>query len=395
MKKVLVIGAGFLQRFVIQKAKAMGYYTLAVDGNPNAVGFADADEYAAVNIVDQEAVCAYAREKQVDGVLTAATDYGVLAAAYTARELGLPGIDYTAAQRIKNKYQVRKCLFEAKADDTPLAHEVSDDTDLAALANTVQYPVMVKPCDGSGSRGANRVDSADAFAAACREAMESSLTHKATVEPFIQGQEYGVESFVENGNIHVMAVMFKHMTKPPYYAELGHAVPSGLSPAMEQEVIGCVKKALVALDVNFGSVNMDLLITQEGSVHIIDIGARMGGNLIGSHIVPIGTGIDYMANMIRAAVGDPVEFTPKAQPSAVATRLLALQPGVVAQLPDFEKIENANKVTILHHLAVGQEIMPYRTNLDSCGYVVAVDPCVQKAVENAKTGLEAVEKAIY
>ena len=40
MKKVLIVGAGFLQRFVIRRAKELGYYTLAVDGNPEAVGFA-------------------------------------------------------------------------------------------------------------------------------------------------------------------------------------------------------------------------------------------------------------------------------------------------------------------------------------------------------------------
>ena len=234
MKKVLVIGAGFLQRFLIQKAKAMGYYTLAVDGNPNAVGFADADEYAAVNIVDQEAVLAYAREKEIDGVLTAATDYGVLSASYVARELGLNGISYQAALRIKNKYQVRQYLFDAGADDTGRAHQVDEDTDIIRLAEEICYPVMVKPCDGSGSRGASKVENRETFATACQAAMAQSLTHKATVEPFIVGQEYGVESFVENGSIHVLGVMYKWMTQPPAYAELGHAIPSGLPEETER-----------------------------------------------------------------------------------------------------------------------------------------------------------------
>lgn len=39
MKKILIIGAGFLQSFVIRKAKEMGYETLTVDADPNAVGF--------------------------------------------------------------------------------------------------------------------------------------------------------------------------------------------------------------------------------------------------------------------------------------------------------------------------------------------------------------------
>lgn len=394
MKKLLVIGAGFLQRFVIQKAKQMGYYTLSVDGNPNAEGFADADEYAPVNIVDQEAVCAYAREKGVDGVLTAATDYGVLAMSYTAQELGLPGINYAAALRIKNKYEVRKCLFEAGADDTGLSHEVSESTDIVKLATEVNYPVMVKPCDGSGSRGAAKVETAADFAAACKEAMDCSLTHKATVEPFINGREYGVESYVYHGDIHVMAVMQKWMTQPPYYAELGHAIPSGLSEQMEEKVIACVTKALKALGVNHGSVNMDLLITEAGSVHIIDIGARMGGNLIGSHIIPLGTGVDYMANMIRGAVGDSVDFTP-GEKTAVATRLLAFGEGAVKQLPDFMALEKDHGVEIRHHLTLGQKVNEYHTNLDGCGYVVATDDTVVAAARKAESVRKHIEQYIF
>jgi len=386
MKKVLVIGAGFLQRYVIRRAKELGYYTLAVDGNPNAVGFADADGYAAVNIVDQEAVCAYAREKQVDGVLTAATDYGVLAAAYTARELGLPGIRYDAAKRIKNKYEVRRRLHEAGADDTGLAHEVRETTDLAALSAKVTYPVMVKPCDGSGSRGAAKVETADQFAQACQGAIAESLSRKATVEPFITGQEYGVESFVDSGNIHVLAVMYKWMTQPPAYAELGHAVPSGLSPELEDKIIACVKKAIQALEINFGSVNMDLLLTPQGTVHIVDVGARMGGNLIGSHIIPLGTGVDYIGNMIRGAVGDPCDFTP-GQKHAVATRLLALTPGTVATVPDMTQF-TAENVQIEHHIAVGDVIRQYHTNLDGMGYVVCTGECAAEKAEKVKNAID-------
>ena len=103
MKKLLVIGAGFLQDFVIQKAFAMGYETLAVDADPNAVGFTHANKYAVINIVDEKACLEYAKAEKIDGVLTAATDYGVLTASYIAEHLGLPGLKYDVAKLIKNK----------------------------------------------------------------------------------------------------------------------------------------------------------------------------------------------------------------------------------------------------------------------------------------------------
>ena len=382
MKKILIIGAGFLQDFVIQKAKDMGYCVLAVDANPEAVGFAHADEHAVINIVDENACLEYARGHKVDGVLTAATDYGVLSASYVAEQMGLPGIKYSSAKRVKNKYQVRKCLYDAKADDTGLAYEISSKEDIESIKACVNYPVMVKPCDGSGSRGAARVDSEKDFYSACVDALNESPSHKVTVEPFIVGREYGVESFVENGNIHIMAVMQKDMTDPPYYAEIGHAIPSGLNNEMESKVKNCVRKAITALEINFGSVNMDLLITENGNVHIVDVGARMGGNLIGSHLVPIGAGIDYIGNMLKAAVGDECDFTPVNKCIPVASRLLALQPGVVEALPDFYDI-SAEDTIIEHHLSVGDTINPYRTNLDGCGYVVCTAQNMEQAKEKA------------
>ena len=102
MKKILIIGAGFLQSFVLQKAEQMGYKTLTVDADPNAIGFKDADKYKVINIIDEQACFEYAKEEQVDGVLTAATDYGVLTAASIAEKMTIPGISSDTAKLVKN-----------------------------------------------------------------------------------------------------------------------------------------------------------------------------------------------------------------------------------------------------------------------------------------------------
>ena len=215
MKKLLVIGAGYLQDFVIRKAVEMGYETLAVDGDSNAIGFKHAHKYAVVNIVDEKACLAYAQREHINGVLTAATDFGVLSAAYVAQEMGLPGLNYDVAQLIKNKYRVRKCLYENHVDDTEQAYEVSSNTNIDDLAKKLKYPVMVKPCDGSGSRGASRVDKPENLRQACEYAMNGSITHRAEIETFITGLEYGAESLVVDGQIHVLAIMKKWMTNRP------------------------------------------------------------------------------------------------------------------------------------------------------------------------------------
>jgi biotin carboxylase len=394
MKKLLVIGAGFLQNFVIQKAVSMGYETMTVDADPDAIGFQHAHKYAIVNIVDEKACLEYARAEKIDGVVTAATDFGVLSAAYVAKELGLPGLKYEVAQLIKNKYRVRKCLFEAHVDDTEQAYEVNESTDIDALAQKLTYPVMVKPCDGSGSRGASRVNNSEELPQACTYAMNGSITHRAEIETFIIGQEYGAESLVVDGEIHVLGIMKKWMTEPPYYAELGHAMPCGLPEEVEKKARECVKNAISALGINFGSVNMDMLITPDGKVYIIDIGARMGGNMIGPCIIPYGTGVDYVGAMIQNAVGDPVDLTVR-EHSAVATKLLAFEEGVVRKLPDMKMIEKQYDVEIYHHMTEGLKVNEYHTNLDGCGYVVAKGATAEETEMRAATVLDAIRRIAF
>lgn len=370
MKKILIIGAGFLQDFVIQRARKLGYYTIAIDGSAEAIGLQHADKGAVINIVDEQACYEFAEEEGIDGILTVATDFGVLSTSYIAEKLGLPGLKYESAKRIKNKYEVRKRLIEAHVDDTHEAYEVDKDSVLKDL--TIHYPVMVKPCDGSGSRATRRVDCLEELKSACADAIATSRIHRALIEAFVVGREYGAESIVVNGEIHVLGIMKKWMTDPPYYAELGHQIPSELPTETEQKARACVEKAIRVLEINHGAVNMDLIISPSDDVHIIDVGARMGGNMIGPCVIPIGTGISYMDNLIRTAVGDEPNWSMK-DPCKVCTRLLAFKGGRVNELPDFKTLENRYKVKIYHHMHAGDVISEYHTNLDGCGYIIAGD----------------------
>ena len=154
-----------------------------------------------------------------------------------------------------------------------------------------------------------------------------------------------------------------------------------------------MKNTIKALGINFGSVNMDMLITNDDKVHIIDVGARMGGNMIGPCIIPYGTGVDYMAAMLQNAVGDEVSLN-VGKHTAVATKLLAFGGGVVKTLPDMKEIEEKYGVEIYHHLAIGMKVNEYHTNLDGCGYIVARAETREEAVETAATVLGFFESTI-
>src|SRR5699024_5792772 len=163
------------------------------------------------------------------------------------------------------------------------------------------------------------------------------------------------------------------MTRDPFYAEVGHEILPNNKTGKNIERV--VKKAINTLGIDFGSVNMDLIITELGKIVVIDVGVRMGGNIIGSHIIPIGKRLDYLGLIINTAFNDfdkslleKIDFN-KFNP--IQTRILTLDSGIVKELPNVELIEKKYAVKIFHNLYKGKEKKKYKNNLDSSGNIIS------------------------
>ncbi|MBM6931371.1 GNAT family N-acetyltransferase [[Clostridium] spiroforme] len=387
-KRVLVIGAGFLQAYVIKKSKELGYYTCAVDGSETAPGFQYADEYSVIDIVDKQACLAYAKEKQIDGVLTAATDYGVLTSSYIARELNLKGLDYNIAKIIKNKYLVQQLLYKNGVINSP-CFELSSQNEIEEIKDQIKYPIIVKPCDGSGSRGISKVEFEQDLVSSVEQALSNSISKKCIIEPFISGKEYGAEFFVYEDNIYDLIVMKKKMTNEPYYAELGHS--NCLDDIIKNKVLKKAHQIINVLGINFGSINMDFIVNNE-NIYMVDIGARMGGNLIGSHIIPYSNGIDYMKMMVEVSLGNKFDCNIKFN-RPISTRIITLDTGIVQSI-DMDKINSIDCLYKLILPKIGSQVHGYRNNLDGCGYIICTGENEFEAELNADNALNTIKEAI-
>ena len=80
---------------------------------------------------------------------------------------------------------------------------------------------------------------------------------------------------------------------------------------------------------------------------------------------------------------------------AVATRLLAFQAGKINKLPDFEALNKKYNVIIEHHMHEGDIVNEYHTNLDGCGYVMAMGEDVKEVAERAEKVCTEIEAYIY
>lgn len=304
MTKLAIIGASYLQLPLVHRAKEMGLYTICFAWNKGAVCKAVCDKFYDISIVEKEQILEKCREEKIDGICTIASDTAAPTVAYVAEQMGLVGNSYETALRANDKYLMRNA-FNAAGVPCPLYQMVKSEED--ELDDALTYPLIVKPTDRSGSLAVTKVSNVVSRKHAIKEAIDCSFKHEAIVEEYIEGREISVEFISFQGKHYPLQITDKVTTEAPHFVELEHHQPADLTLEQYSEIYRLTTKALDALGVTNGASHSEYRITEDGKIYVMEIGARMGGDFIGSHLVQLSTGYDFLRGVIEVVLG---EFTP-------------------------------------------------------------------------------------
>ena len=323
MKKLAIIGANEFQNPLILKAKEMGYETHVFAWEAGDIGERTADVFHPVSIVEKEEIGRICREVGVTACCSIGSDLAIHTVNHVQRLLGMPCNPVITDTIATNKYDMRRAFREAGVP-CPGFLKVSAppaEQDLAGMT----YPMIVKPTDRSGSRGIFKVTSYDELCAAIPAATEASFEKCAIVEEFIDGPEYSCESISFEGIHHILALTQKFTTGAPHFIETGHREPSDIPETLHPAIHEAIRTALDALHICYGASHAEFKLTPSGEIRIIEIGSRMGGDCIGSDLVYLSTGMDYMAMVIDTACGRSPDLTPQREPVNAAIRFIFTQ----------------------------------------------------------------------
>lgn len=308
-KKLAIIGASYLQEPLIQKAKSKGLETHVFAWAAGDVGEKSADHFYPISITEKEEILEKCREIGIDGICTIASDLAAIAVGYVAENMGLVGNPMSAVEVSTNKHLMRQC-FEKNGDPSPKSIQVNSVSDLDGVELT--YPVIVKPVDRSGSRGITKLESKEGLAEAVDRAIAQGFEKCALVEEFAEGQEYSVEFISWKGEHRFLALTQKYTTGAPDFIETGHMEPAPVSAETLDKVKRVVTHALNGLGIQYGASHSELKIDSNGNIKIIEIGGRMGGDNIGTSLVPLSTGYDFLDAVIEVALGnEPISQSSK------------------------------------------------------------------------------------
>lgn len=393
MKKLMILGASILQVPAIRQAKEMGLQVIAVDMDPNAIGFLEDDvEIEVISTIDIPAVTAAAKKHQVDGIITVASDMPMRTVAAVAKEMNLIGISDDTAIKATNKAAMRE-TFRQHGVASPAFYKVSDEKEYWEAVSAFRGSFIVKPADNSGSRGIFLVEdpkNIDAAEEAYAYSRKFSRNGDVMVEEFMKGPEVSVEILVIDSEPYVLQITDKLTSGAPHFVEIGHSQPSCLPEQTKKAIAELAKQATKAVGINFGPAHAEIIVTEEGP-KMVEIGARMGGGCITTHLVPLSTGINMTRATIQIALGEKPDISQKHK-KAAAIRFITPPNGKIVKISgeaDALAVPGVCEVEI--QCKVGQMTGKLENGSSRIGYVIAQANTPQQAINICNQALTKIK----
>lgn len=209
-KKLLIIGGTTTECDIVRYAKAQGVYTIVADMDPNAPAMSKADKSVLISARDVDALVEFCKIEQVDGVITGFVDILLRPYMEVCKRLGLPC--YITEKMLS--MSTNKVDFKETCDKygvpVPQTYLMGNKFDEEVLSR-IQYPVFVKPLDGSGSRGAGVCNNKRELNERFIEAVSYSASGNAIIEDYISGREFLLDYIAVDGEFRLLSIFDRFM----------------------------------------------------------------------------------------------------------------------------------------------------------------------------------------
>lgn len=265
---------------------------------------------------------ALAEQYEICGVFSW-TDTDVVLSAKIAQAIGIPSLDVEAAYLARNKFEMRKAVFRHNPALVPCFVEVNSFDELQNHIATIGFPAVLKPVSASGSKGIfiiNNLTEAqyafNALNALSNDPQEgwfyNRYGNKFILESFIFGKEFSVEGLVVNNEI-VIAGITDKLTTDDWHLEYRHIFPANYSEEIYSSIVDATREVIHALNLNNCPIHLEGKWTKNG-FKLIEIAARIGGDLIHTHLIANSLNFNWLCFIIKAITEGELPLLPSLVP---------------------------------------------------------------------------------
>ncbi|WP_412537783.1 ATP-grasp domain-containing protein [Longispora sp. K20-0274] len=370
MRTLVVLGGADGAITTLRTARRLGVRTVCVDVRADAPAVAWADEFCDVSTRDTDRlVAALAGRPDLAGVLSPASDVNLPTQLALAERLGLPcGLSAAAVRASVDKGYFRS-VADALGQPGP-GYVQGSPAEVRAALPGLRLPVILKPTDSSGGRGISLCATADAFEGALAGAAAYSMSDVLIAEEYLPGRHLTAEAVVAGGRVALLGLSDRRLTDPPHFVTVEHAMPAR-GDGLADRVRAMLDEVCAALHYRWGSLNVDVLVTDDGDVVLIEIGARLGGNGV-AELLGLAQGVDVTELYIRMALGETPDLAPGAARHAGFRVLRASRAGKLAAIGGLSAARALpDVVDVVLAVSEGERVEPYTRAGAKLGYVLA------------------------
>jgi biotin carboxylase len=299
--RILIFGGDYGQLTMVNLCKNRGYYTVVIDPNPHAIAKDYCDYFEVVDGQDFKGTCDVIERHNITYIITVATDKPLVMMARVAEKYGLNFISENTARDCTDKVRMKETFKKngIPCADYKLITEITDD---------LRYPLVIKPRDNSGSRGVAICNTKEEAECAIVDARKFTRLENIMCEEVIEGKEYSLESLHYDGQTKLLQITDKKMTDMPYRCEMELTHPSLFNDEEYKRIESLVHDISIAF--NFSNCPSHCEILVNGSeIKVLEASARMGGDYICSHLVPLSTGISMESAALDITIGQQPDFS--------------------------------------------------------------------------------------
>jgi biotin carboxylase len=328
----------------------------------------------------------------IDAIISG-NEYDTYVAAKVADYYGLKGTPVEVAYTVRRKDLSRACYEKSGMLNAKFQTVASLSEAEAAILN-IGYPAILKPSDSAGSHNIFKLNShqdlinaMDCLNNSHRGGLNFETNRIYLMEEYLEGPEFSVEIFLENGNIFFAAVTEK-VTILPHFVEVMHIVPTTTYKEYQQEMINTAYKAVKAIGFTFGPCHVEMRLTKKGPI-VIETNGRPGGGCISTDLLVEAFGINVYELVVSHLLGEPLKKLQFKNKGACTALLTAPRSGFVKELKGLDQLSDVFKYSF--SVKPGDYVKIPESNFDRYGQLIVIGETPELAKEKAINAIKKIQ----
>lgn len=175
--------------------------------------------------------------------------------------------------------------------------------------NKINFPLIVKSPKSTGSKDVLLVKNKDQLILSIQSLLKKLPNEEILLEEYIDGPQYLVEILVQNGKVHIIAIIEQEITLFERFIVTGYSLLGQVDKRLYNSLFNAVNSVIQAFNMKNGACHLELRRIKD-VWKLIEINPRISGGAM-NDIIEIGHGINLVQETIKLMLGNKPSLNKK------------------------------------------------------------------------------------